>query len=84
MEQISTLPVLLVDDEPQVLRSASVALHSSGFRDVVTLNDGRNLVPQLTQQLAGVIVLDLTMPHLSGQALLAQVAEDFPEIRSLL
>jgi two-component system, NtrC family, nitrogen regulation response regulator GlnG len=80
MEQTSKLPVLLVDDEPQVLRSASVALQSSGFDRVLTLNDGRNLVAQLTQQPAGVIVLDLTMPHISGQALLAQIAEDFPEI----
>jgi len=80
MEQTSKLPVLLVDDEPQVLRSASVALQSSGFDRVVTLNDGRNLAAQLTQQPAGVIVLDLTMPHISGQALLAHIAEDFPEI----
>jgi DNA-binding NtrC family response regulator len=80
MEQISTLPVLLVDDEPHVLRSASIALHSSGFSHVITLNDGRNLVPQLTQQPAGVVLLDLTMPHISGQALLAQIAGDFPEI----
>ncbi len=80
MEQISRLPVLLVDDEPQVLRSTSVALCSSGFSHVVTLNDGRNLVSQLTEQPAGVIVLDLTMPHISGQALLTQIAEDFPEI----
>ncbi|HEY6991549.1 MAG TPA: sigma-54 dependent transcriptional regulator [Bryobacteraceae bacterium] len=80
MEPVSELPILLVDDEPQVLRSASVALHTSGFPHVVTIDDSRNLLPLLVQQPAGVIVLDLTMPHISGQALLARIAEDFPEI----
>ena len=38
---ISQLPVLLVDDEPQILRSASVVLRSSGIARVVTLEDIR-------------------------------------------
>jgi two-component system, NtrC family, nitrogen regulation response regulator GlnG len=80
METVSTLPVLLVDDEPHVLRSASVALNTSGFTQVVTVDDSRNLVPTLMQRPAGVIVLDLTMPHISGQALLAQITADCPEI----
>src|SRR5918997_663918 len=37
----SRLPVLLVDDEPQILRGASVSLRASGIGHVLTLEDSR-------------------------------------------
>jgi two-component system nitrogen regulation response regulator GlnG len=80
MEPVSTLPVLLVDDEPQLLRSASAVLHTSGFPHVVTMEDSRTLAPYLDEQRVGVIVLDLTMPHVSGQALLDQIASHHPDV----
>src|SRR5690348_2275998 len=80
MEALSALPVLLIDDEPHVLRSASVALQTSGFSQVLTCEDSRKLLPLLLEQAVGVIVLDLTMPHLSGQALLSQICADYPDI----
>lgn len=76
----ATLPVLLVDDEPQLLRSASVLLRSSGFTDVITLDDSRDVLPLLADQEVGVLVLDLIMPHLSGQDLLEHVAADYPDL----
>ena len=67
---IPRFPVLLVDDEPQILRSASVWLRTSGIAHVVILEDGRAVWPLLAEQDVGVVVLDLTMPYLSGQVLL--------------
>jgi DNA-binding NtrC family response regulator len=77
---ISQLPVLLVDDEPQILRSASVVLRSSGIARVVTLEDIRAVLPLLAEQDVGVMVLDLTMPYLSGQVLLEHMTADYPDI----
>ena len=74
------LPVLLVDDEPPLLRSASVLLRTSGIADVLTLEDSRTVLPLLAEQPVGVLVLDLTMPHLSGQALLERIAADYPDV----
>jgi two-component system nitrogen regulation response regulator GlnG len=42
---VSQLPVLLVDDEPQILCSASVLLRASGFAQVITLEDIRAVLP---------------------------------------
>jgi two-component system, NtrC family, nitrogen regulation response regulator GlnG len=67
---ISNLPVLLVDDESQLLHSASIALRTSGLSHVLTLDDSRAVLPLLSSQQVGVIVLDLTMPYLSGRTLL--------------
>jgi two-component system nitrogen regulation response regulator GlnG len=76
----SELPVLCIDDEPQLLQSVSITLRSSGIRQILTLEDSRQALPLLTEQEVGVIVLDLRMPHLSGQTLLEQITSNYPDI----
>ena len=68
------LPVLLVDDEPKLLTSVSILLRSSGIESVDTLEDSRGVIPWLQKHPNGVLILDLTMPHLSGQEVLDQVS----------
>ena len=80
----SPLPILLVDDEPQLLRSASVLLRSSGVKHVVTLDDSRAVMPLLGEQEVGVVVLDLAMPHVTGQELLGQIAAGYPDVPVIL
>jgi two-component system nitrogen regulation response regulator GlnG len=80
MNTLSALPVLLVDDEPQLLQSASIALRTSGFPHVLCIADSRKVMPLLAEQDVGAIVLDLAMPNLPGHAILDQVAVDYPDI----
>jgi DNA-binding NtrC family response regulator len=84
MTHVSVLPVLLVDDEPQVLHSASIVLRTSGIAHIITVDDSRAVLPLLAEQEVGVVVLDLSMPHISGQVLLEHVAEDYPDIPIIL
>jgi DNA-binding NtrC family response regulator len=79
-KNLGKLPILLVDDEAQLLHSASLVLRSAGFAEVLTLDDSRTVLALLASRPIGVIVLDLTMPHLSGQELLEQIAAEYPEI----
>ena len=39
MTHVSALPVLLVDDNPQVLHSTSIVLRTSGVAQVITIED---------------------------------------------
>ena len=73
-------PVLLVDDEIQILISYSVMLKSAGIKEVVTLEDSRQVIPFLRDHGASAIILDLTMPFVSGQELLVTIKEEFPEV----
>jgi two-component system, NtrC family, nitrogen regulation response regulator GlnG len=73
------LPVLLVDNEPQSLQDATVALNTSGFPDVLTLNDGRQVFSLLAEREVGVIVFDLGVPQIPGQTILEQVGADYPD-----
>jgi two-component system nitrogen regulation response regulator GlnG len=77
---ISDPPILLVDDEPQLLHSAGIVLRATGMPEVLTLQDSREVLPMLANREIGVLVLDLSMPHLSGKQVLENVAVDFPEV----
>lgn len=74
-------PLLLVDDEPFWLRSLALALKSTaGIGHVLKCQDSREVLPLLERQPVGLIILDLTMPHLSGEQLLPKLTETYPEI----
>ena len=73
--------VLLVDDEPPWLRSLTMTLEGPGaISNVRQLSDSREVLPLLSGEDIGLILLDLTMPHLSGEELLSAISEEHPEI----
>lgn len=76
--------VLMVDDEEKFLLTASVTLKSEGIDPVWTVSDSRKVMPFLEQCCPGVIVLDLTMPHLTGRDLLPLIAREYPEIQVIV
>lgn len=72
--------VLIVDDEPAWLRSVSLTLARAGITNVVTCQDSRDVMGILAKGDTGLVLLDLTMPHLGGEPLLEQIGEQYPEI----
>ncbi|WP_242393508.1 sigma-54-dependent transcriptional regulator [Anaeromyxobacter oryzisoli] len=73
--------ILLVDDEPAWLRSMSLALErSAGLRHVVTCQDPRRVMEILSGDDIAVVLLDLTMPHLSGEDLLPRINAEHPDV----
>ncbi len=75
-----SLPVLIVDDEPQTLLSFSVLLRSAGIENILTIEDSREVFPLLSSQEVAVIVLDLSMPYLSGMELLTRIKIEYPGV----
>ena len=80
MKPACPLPILIVDDEPQLLHSVSVALRSAGFAQVITLEDPKKVEPLLREQPVGALLLDLSMPEVPGRELLDQMTSDYPEV----
>ncbi len=76
----SSFPVVLVDDEPSVLFSSKALLKSAGIKDVETIEDSRDVMPRLTKQEAAVVVLDLSMPYISGGQLLPEIVKEYPDL----
>ena len=74
------LPVLLVDDEPAVLSSMGKVLKSAGIDNLLTCSDSRDVLPLLDKQEVEVVLLDISMPHLTGDELLRKIHELYPHI----
>ncbi len=76
--------ILVVDDEAMVLRVGRAALERAGFR-VVTAADGAEALHVLRGEPGiAAIVLDLTMPGLSGEQALPLIRERHPRIPVVL
>ncbi|KHK02664.1 sigma-54-dependent transcriptional regulator [Desulfovibrio sp. TomC] len=77
--------ILLVDDEPAWLRSLSLTLESSaGVTNLFLCQDSREVLPLLEKGGIGLALLDLTMPGLSGEELLAGIAERHPDVAVII
>ena len=73
-------PVMLVDDEVQTLASFEIALRSAKMNHIIRCQDSREVMPCLSNSEIEVMLLDLRMPHISGEELLPQIIGDFPDI----
>ncbi len=75
------LPILLVDDEESWLRSLSITLkRQAQVNNLLQCSDSREVMNLLADQEVSIILLDLMMPHLTGEELLPQIVEKYPEI----
>ncbi|HVO67659.1 MAG TPA: sigma-54 dependent transcriptional regulator [Syntrophales bacterium] len=73
--------VLLVDDEPAWLDSLSLSLERiAGITNTILCEDSRQVMGILSERDVGLVLLDLTMPYLTGEELLRLIAEQHPEI----
>ncbi|CAI9404688.1 response regulator [Nocardioides sp. T2.26MG-1] len=62
--------VLVVDDEPQILRALSINLRARGY-EVVTAGDGGEALQLAAAALPDVVILDLGLPDLDGVEVIA-------------
>jgi two-component system KDP operon response regulator KdpE len=66
--------ILVVDDEPQILRALKTILGSSHFRVISAINGEEALALAATQQ-PDVIILDLSLPDMDGISVCEQIRE---------
>ena len=70
--------VLVVDDEPKILRITKLSLEKAGY-EVVTAGDGEEALGKLREEPFDVLVTDVNMPRMSGAELcLAIESETLP------
>ena len=72
--------ILVIDDEPSVVRALTDLLRRDGYR-VATASNGRHALAQLQEQHYDVILCDLRMPELDGPAFYAILAREYPALR---
>jgi len=72
--------VAIIDDEKEALYTYSLILKQSGINDVVLIQDARELPIILKERSFSVLLLDLSMPYVSGFELLKYLTVEYPEI----
>ncbi len=73
------LPILLVDDEANMLRVMEAMLRREGF-STISAEDGRSALNVLQNQQIRIIVTDLKMPGIGGMTLLRECNTRYPDI----
>ena len=68
-------PILLVDDEPYILRSLSYLLTREGF-EVETASNGEEGLRRLRQLRPPLVFLDIMMPHMNGYEVCEEIKQD--------
>ncbi len=70
--------ILIVDDEPANVRLLERVLRQAGYRSCRGLTDSREALAAFREFQPDLVLLDLSMPHLDGVAILHQLALEIP------
>ena len=73
-------PIMIVDDEEPILLAIDTTLRMAGVNNTITCGDSRRVLELLTDQRIELMLLDLNMPHITGERLLDAVNRDYPDI----
>ncbi len=74
------LPILLIDDEQEILDGCEFILKSNGINNILTCQNPQEVMKLVRDREVTAILLDLLMPKKSGQELLAEIRDFSPEL----
>ena len=75
--------ILVVDDEPQILRSLVLSLVNRGF-EVSTTADARTALGSITSDVPDLVLLDLGLPDLDGLEVIRRLHDSRPTLPILV
>ncbi|MCD4726228.1 MAG: sigma-54 dependent transcriptional regulator [Pirellulales bacterium] len=73
-------PILLVDDEQEVISGNEFLLATVGINNCLGCQDSRQVMSLVKEHNPGVVLLDLSMPYVTGEELLVKLVNEHPQI----
>ena len=73
-------PILIIDDEEAILLSFDTILQMAGITNVITCSDPRRAMGLVAEKVPCLVLLDLNMPHLNGEAIIDELTSRYPRV----
>jgi len=70
--------ILVVDDEPTVIRVLRLALERAGY-EVTKANNGEEALERIHAQIPDAVITDIEMPYLDGEGLCRRIEAEMPD-----
>jgi CheY-like chemotaxis protein len=70
--------ILVVDDEPTVVRVLRLALEKAGY-EVTKANNGEEALEHIHERVPDAVITDIEMPRLDGEGLCRRIEEEMPD-----
>ncbi|PKK89959.1 MAG: two-component system response regulator [Candidatus Wallbacteria bacterium HGW-Wallbacteria-1] len=75
-----SFPIFIVDDEMNSLKAMEKILRSGGFDNLIPISNGIDLMVEIREKGADLVILDICMPILRGDEILVLLQDEFPVI----
>ncbi len=66
LDQIKSSKIMIIDDEPLLIRVVRRFLQSAGYNQFVTVTDSREAIVKIDSEMPDVVLLDIMMPNVTG------------------
>lgn len=83
-ESSPEFPILVVDDERNFINSIDFVLRSNGIANLDFCLDSRDVMAKLKEKKYSLVLLDLIMPHISGEKLLPEIVEQHQDLQVIV
>jgi len=72
--------IVIADDDENIISSMTYVLKSGNITHIVPVKDSREVLPVMDREDAGILFIDLTMPHITGLQLIPEIRRRFPQV----
>lgn len=76
--------VLVADDEKDLLYSYQITLKNAGIKNVFLTSDSRKVLQIIGEKNIDIILLDLSMPYITGEELLPDITQNYPDVQVII
>jgi len=70
--------ILIVEDEPHIIRVMKLSLEENGY-SINVAHNGEQALEKLNDGLPDLLITDINMPRMSGDLLCKKIEEDIPD-----
>ena len=75
--------ILIVDDDPEIVKMVSLFLKDQGF-EFITAPNGREAIEKVQSELPELVLLDLNLPDMNGKEILKRIKEVNGDIATIV